>query len=364
TRTAVAIALVGGGFWWWHWYRVSQGDVESLLRQVYLYLFAILGGAATVVVSLSVLLFGVLQWLIGVPDGAGVAAHFRFLPGMVAGLVAGAGLWGYHWAVAQQEAHLAAWRLLAARRVYRYLVAALGLGTLAAGLVTLFSAVLGVLVPAPGEELVRTDAWRNPLALAVTLMVVGAPLWSVYWFGVQRDVKAGGAEERAVLSRRVFIYLVFGIAVLVTLGNLSWLLFMLFQGLLEGELSWQVLQEARWSIGMLVMAGAVSVYYWLVLQEDRQAMAAWQETPAAAPPVRKMVRALASEAAQPLVRRLEARLGYPIHLWRRLDPDVGAPTMTDDELSAIMERMSEVSGDQVLLTIDASGIQVIPYREG
>jgi len=52
-RTGVAIALVGGVGWWWHWHRAAKGDVNSVLRQVYLYLFAILGGAATVVVALS-----------------------------------------------------------------------------------------------------------------------------------------------------------------------------------------------------------------------------------------------------------------------------------------------------------------------
>ena len=363
TRIGVAVALVGGAYWWWHWHRVSRGDTESVLRQVYLYLFAILGGAITVVVSLSILLFGVLQWLIGEPDVTGASAHFRFLPGVMAAVVTGAGVWGYHWAVVRQEAPIVVGGLLAARRVYRYLVAALGLGTLAVGLVILFPVVLGVLVPEARERLAGTDWWRNPLTLAITLLVVGTPLWRFYWFGAQQEVMAGGTEERTALSRRVFIYGVFGIAVLVTLGNLSALLFMFLRDLLEGELSTQVLQDAKWSIGMLLMAGTVSVYYWLVLQEDRRAVPAAEEAPAVAPRVRKVVIALASEAAQPFVRQLEARLGIPIRFWQRLDPDVGAPAGTEEELSETQGRIAEAPGDRILLTVDASGVRVVPYRE-
>ncbi|MBF8268286.1 MAG: hypothetical protein HW388_1794, partial [Dehalococcoidia bacterium] len=271
TRTALSVALVGGLLWWWHWHRISRGDSESVLRRVYLYLFAILGGALTTVVSLSILLYNVLQWLIGEPDVASASAHFRFLPGVIAALTTGAGVWRYHWAVVQQESHVAPEGLLAARRVYRYIMAALGLATLATGLVFLFSTVLGVLVPEAREKLVSTDWWRNPLTLAITLIVVGAPLWRFYWFGVQQEAKTGGMEERVALSRRVFIYLVFSIAVLVTLGNMSALLFMLLRDLLEGQLSAQVLQETKWNIGTLLMAGTISVYYWLVLQEDRRA---------------------------------------------------------------------------------------------
>jgi len=51
-----------------------------------------------------------------------------------------------------------------------------------------------------------------------------------------------------------------------------------------------------------------------------------------------------------------------IRVWRRLDGGE-APGLTEAELDAVRERIIETPGDQVLLTIDASGVQVIPYRE-
>jgi hypothetical protein len=362
-RMGLCIALVGGLLWWWHWCRVSRNDTESVLRQVYLFLFTIMGGALTVVVALSILIYSMLQWLIGEPSATDASAHFRSLPGVIATLTIGVGVWRYHWAVVQQEAHAASEELLGAGRVYRYIMAALGLGTLATALVIMFSTVLGILVPEARERLVNDDWWRNPLTLSITLMAVGAPVWTFYWFGAQRETEAVGTKERVALSRRVFIYLVFGIAVLVNLGNLSALLYMFFRDILESQLSTQVLQDAKWSIGMLLMAVTISVYYWLVLQEDRRAMPAPDEAILAVPRVRKVVIALASEGAQPFVRQLELRLGTPIRMWQRLDARAGAPTVTEEDLGATVERITEAPGQRVLLDIDGSDVRVIPYRE-
>ena len=147
-RTSVASAVVGGALWWWHWLRQARGDVESVLRQVYLYLFAVLGGAIAVVSALSVVLYRALQWVIGEPEAAAAGDHFRFLAATLGTLVVGGAVWVYHWAVSQEEAGAGIGGPGGARRVYNYLVAALGLGTLAGGLVILFATFLTlILVP-------------------------------------------------------------------------------------------------------------------------------------------------------------------------------------------------------------------------
>lgn len=359
TQNALAIFLVGGVYWWWHWHRVAQDDINSVLRQVYLHFFAILGGAVTVVVTLNILLFRALQLAFVEP---GAADQFQFLPGALAALIIGGGLWGYHRAVVKQESPRAVVGLPAAQRVYGYLLAALGLGTLATALVMLFGVMIGVIVPQAGESLVGGDWWRDPLALAVSLVLVGAPLWGFYWVGVQRAAGASMAE-RSALSRRIFIYLVLGAAVLAALGNLSAILFMFLRDLLEGQLSAQTVQDIKWSVGVMLTAGAISVYYWLIFREDRRALPSAEEPPAGAIPVRKAIIALATEAAQPLVQRLEAQLGVNVRHWQTLDPDAEVPTLTDEELRATQEEIAEAPGGRVLLTIDASGVRVVPYRE-
>ena len=80
-RTALALVMVGGGIWGSHWLYFARRDFGSTLRQIYLYLFAVLGGVVTILVSLGIILYGVLVWLMGVADEETAAAHFRFLPG-------------------------------------------------------------------------------------------------------------------------------------------------------------------------------------------------------------------------------------------------------------------------------------------
>ena len=363
TASGVAVALVGGLFWWWHWHRVARADAGSLVRQIYLHFFTILPGSATVLVSLTIILFRVLQLAIGEPDSP-AADHFRVLPGAVAALFAGIGLWGYHWALARQEAP-AMDGLPAARRVYRYLAAATGLVGLAVGAVFLLAVGIGLLAPLGEKTLVGAIWWRDPLALAVTLLLVGVPLWAYHWFGAQREAIAGGAEELNAPSRRIFVHLVFGASVLLVLGNLSAVLFMVFRDALEGALGPLVIQETKWSLAIVLMAGAVSVYYWLVLREDQQALPSTgrEMAQAASPPTRKAVIAVATEAARPLILQIEARLGFPIRLWQRLDPGAGVPDLSDEDLDTTRDSISAAPGDRVLLTLDASGVKIVPFRE-
>jgi hypothetical protein len=229
-------------------------------------------------------------------------------------------------------------------------------------MVILFATSLGIMVSEAQAELVGVDWWRNPLSLAITLVAVGAPVWGFFWFGAQRQVETGAAEERTALSRRVFIYVVLGVALLVTLGSLSALLFTLFQDVLEGTLSLDVLRGGKWSMGMLLMAGAISYYYRLVMQEDR-ALAPPPEAQVSERPARKTVVALISEAGLPFVRALETRLGYPVRRWVRADSGAGAPQVTDEALAEAERRIAEAEGDRVLLTVDASGVEALAYRE-
>jgi hypothetical protein len=60
---------------------------------------------------------------------------------------------------------------------------------------------------------------------------------------------------------------------------------------------------------------------------------------------------------------LEAQLGIHVRLWQTLDSDAEVPTLTDEAIRAIQVRIAEAPGDRVLLTIDASGVRVVPYRE-
>ena len=359
-RTSLAAGIVGALGWWWHWHRASRDHLESILRQVYLYLFGILGGTATVAVSMSVLVYHVLQWAMGAPGLSSTGQHFSMMPGAMVAILIGAALWGYHWAVLQREAKMASDKAASARRIYRYLVASLGLGTLAASLVFLVALAVALVAPEARDAPAPGGWWKDELALVITLLLVGAPLWGYLWYRAQADA-CGSPEERQSTTRKVFIYGVFGVAVLATLGSLSSVLFFLLEGLLEDEFTGAVFQDAKWGLGVLIAAGAVSVYYWLVLREDRRVLASF-EVQAPTARVRKSVILLVPEGASAVVRRLESELSYGVRHWQTMESEA-IPSVSQEAIRALAENIRQSASDRLMVTMDADGVRVVPYRE-
>lgn len=366
--TAMALAVTGGVVWSWHWHwganttGIRAAGAGEGVRQVYLYIFTIFPGSTTVVVSLSIVLFRLISWWLGSADFLGPGDYFRALPNAIAVLVAGGAVWGYHWAVAKQES-AAVGSLPEARRAYRYLVSGVALGAIGVGLVALLGVGAGTVFPLGGEELASTGWWHGQFALAMTLLALGVPLWGFHWLSAQRQVISAGAVELVALPRRVFVYSVFGVAVLIGLISLSWVLFLVFKDVLEANISIGVIQQAKLPLGMALVAGSIGFYHWLVLQEDRRALAESPLEVREEPKVLKNITALIPDSAQPAIRRLEEGLGYAIRTWKRLDGAETIGGLTEEELDNARRRIADAPGDQILVSIDASGIIVVPYRD-
>ncbi|MFQ5879504.1 MAG: DUF5671 domain-containing protein [Dehalococcoidia bacterium] len=359
-QTALSVAIVGAGIWTWHWLHAARLDTQSMMRQFYAYVFAILGGVVTVLVATGIIVGLTLVWLIGVPDEATATAHFRFLPGALSPLLVGLGLWFYHWMAVQREQAVAG-QLAIARRTYAYIMAALGLGALAGAIIVLVPTVIGIGVTSARDVLVGEDWWRNRIVLALTLGLVGTPIWGYYWFAMQRQAALAGAAERANLPRRLLIYGAVGIGTLAILGSASHLLFLFLDALLEDELSLALLREAKWSMGVIAAAACFVPYSWLVLREDRLLTAA--EEPAAAPrAVAKAVTVLVGEDGGPFIEELEKACGRRVRVLHRLDPGSTAPDIGPRELAGLAERIALCAGSRVLVVADAMELKLFSYR--
>tara|TARA_B100001750_G_C15470608_1_gene579563 strand:+ start:98 stop:1513 length:1416 start_codon:yes stop_codon:yes gene_type:complete len=356
--SAASVVIVGGVYWIWHWHRMSKGDMESLLRQIYLYMFAILCSAIVTVGSISGFIFGVLKWF---TVDSSAASHFGFLPSLIAVMITGGSVWIYHFAVVRQETPLVAGGLLGSRRVYRYLLASLGLLTLSFGLVTLISIFLDILFRGTSPVIAGADGSWTPIIAAVTLLATGTPLWAMHWFGAQGNVKKIGIEERNAASRRIFIFGIFGIAVLISLINLSWFLFIVLQDLLTGSLSFETIHDAKWNIGMLLMAGMISIYYWLVLKEDRQLIEHSNGAHVSHIPLRVAITVVASEPSGPFVQALRDRLGIDIKQWKYIGGKDGAPDVNDENIDEVEASLASIGDGSALVIIDGKDIKVIQY---
>lgn len=361
-REGLALGMVGGGWWILHWFRFARTDREPWIRQVYLNIVAGFGGTVTFSTALAFLAFGVLEWLFGATGLEAAREHFRFMPGVIAGLVIGCALWGYHSAVIYAEATRSEGWYFSARRGYEYIVAGVGLVILAAGLVTITGVAVGVIFPEPGDTFTADEWWKSPLALGISLTVIGAALWGLFWRRLQDAVRTHPDEERERLSRRVFIYGVFCIAALIALADLSGLLFVFLRDILEGDLNAQTFQDTKWFIAALLTAGIISVYYGLLLKEERSFNKASDALQAAsAPGHRKRIIVLGGSEGSEFARLLGETAGQPVTFWLALEA-AGSPAFSSADYAALAERIAKAPGESVLVVIDSGGARVMPYK--
>ena len=352
---AMAAAIAGGVWWAFHWLYFARGDVESTLRQVYLYIFAFLGGALTVLFSVAGILNGLLRWLLGVPGLSEATIHFRLIADLLPATLVGGALLAYHWQVVREDSQRMASRTPGARRSFGYAMSAMGLGAMAAGTPMLIGLVIGLLIPSARDTLTGADAWRGLLATALTLLIIGAPLWFWSWPRIQRQVTALGIDERTATSRRIYVYGVMGILALAALGSLIGFLTMLLTDLLRGELSLDFLRDGKWLLGVVATAGALLPYHWQVLRED-------QEAGTEAVPARKSVTLLIGEGADEFTARLEEALGTRIRVMQVVAPEGIVPALSDAQVSELVARVQEAPSDRVILIAAEDGVRAYPYR--
>lgn len=356
-RIALSLVIVGGAVWVAHWAYFARRDGPSLLRQLYLYVFIVLGGAATTLVPLGVIINSVFEWLLGAAGQAAVA-HFRLLPASLATMSIGIALGSYHWSVASREASASTAESRALRRTISYITAAGGLVTLGVGIGVAVDLALGVLVESR-DALLGTGLWKNQLAAALTLGVLGAPVWGYVWTMLQRQVSLGEAEERLAMARRIFIILALSAGMLATLGSVSSLLFFFLRDLLGDGLSRETLRDARPALAILAAVAVFLPYYWIVYRQDRQA-----EPLAPMPaerPRRKEVSVLAGDDADPFIRSVEAALGYRVTTLRWADPGAALPQLAEAQYQELAQRINEASGPRVLLIPDGTTVRVLSY---
>lgn len=395
-REMLAVAIVGAATWVLHWLYIARRDFDSVLRQVYLYIFAILGGVVATLTALGIIIHEFLTWAFGTYSAATVAQHFEFLPGSVAMLAGGAALWAYHWHRVRYEVGESGGTTLSVRRAYTYILTAIGTGALAVAIFMLVGAALKLILAQFGDVVVGGDQWKRPFINIITLAVLGVPVWGYYWRNIERRTLDIGADERQATSRRIFIFAALGIGVLALLGSVSALLFIFLQDLLDFSFSLGTVDDMAEPIAIIAAAAAFLPYYWAVYRQDRQQDGEYAEhdatsddTAEVAPqteldasdvPVapetsdvpalldtpeirhsRKQVTLLAP-AGSAIVAPLQDALGYEVQMLLWADTDVATPTITDDDHARLVQAIAAAPGSRVLLVPDGEGLRVLSYE--
>jgi hypothetical protein len=259
--------------WRWSssWMRADHApdqdhEARSVLRKVYLYL--VLGLAMTWTVwNAGRVLYGLLRTLLlGERAAAGWGGFVHDLGGPVAFVLVFGLCWLYHARVVGHEAGLAdePARQAAIRWLYGYLASLVGVVTFAFGIGGTAATVLDLIVQ---PDALRPTFWAEErISLFATLALVGLPLWSATWGRLQRE--AATPLARASLVRRVYLLLVFALAVLTLLTSGVYALYEVMRAALGESWSAGQITDVLSAASAAAVAGLLLLYHVQALQRD------------------------------------------------------------------------------------------------
>lgn len=348
---AVVTLAVGVPVWIVYWQLTWSRSERDPLWIGYVLLAGVAGGLVTAIGSASTLLQSVLVWLVGDPGSTVAAVHFRSAPASAAAAVVGTLVWWYHHAVLE-SAGVAAGRS-EVRRVYEYLMAAIGLLAAAGGLVTL----LASLAEAAAGRPLAGPAATNTLLAALTLLVVGGPVWWVYWARIRSAAAQSPAAELASPTRRLYLFVLFGVGGVAAVVALIVGVYLLFEDLVRGTASAETLRRARFPIGIVVTTAAISAYHWAVYREDRQ------QAPAAAEAHGPRYVLLLGPADGALAHEVARRTRGRVQAWALAD-GAAPPTAVPWSADAVMAALEGSAATEVVVLADEGGLRVIPVHRG
>lgn len=261
---AAVTCLIGAVAWYCYWIRTYAHAHRDALWDVYVMVVGIAGGLVTAVVAASVLLYKVLVWFFGTTTADDAVQHFRSAPASAGAFAVGVLVWWYHRAVLAELARVGRTE---GQRIYEYLIGAIGLIAAATGLTVMLAALVETFTA--GSAIAGVGGPRNTLLLALTLLAVGAPVWWIFWRRIERAVGADRPVEVDSPARRFYLFMLFGIGGTAAVIALLVAVYQLFDDIVSGNASSGTLRSMRWALGVLVTAGAVAGYHWLVYRGER-----------------------------------------------------------------------------------------------
>jgi len=255
----------------WLWaQRSAAGDPEeraSLPRLLYLYIM-MTAFLAPLINNAYGLVRALLHLVLGVaPSGyswrtiltPGQSGWYNLAPLIVLGL-----LWFYHWRVRQGDEQVVPRTEAAAvvRQLYLYLFAAIGLGMSIVAVINLLEWLLGqlFLIDRP-----VADAGRLFLAAEVARLIVGLPVWLIFWLAAQRLFYGPDEQERESVVRKAYLYLLVFISVMAVVITATVVLSDILSRLLDLPGSGG---DLRLAIALVVTFGGIWTYHAYILRRD------------------------------------------------------------------------------------------------
>ncbi len=272
-----ALLVVGTPVWVYSW-RVIQdsltdpAEMGSNLRLGILYFLA-LGGVITVVTTAAMLVYTLITRLFGADW---TTQYFvQQIGGPVSVGVPLGMIWAYygHWLNRHIETIGDRVRQAGMKRVYNYILAFIGLVVSFIGVTTLLRFIINVTT---SRSFMMGDANRSTLATAVSLLVVGLPLWLLTWRPMQADALAQGAmgdHARRSVLRKTYLYLALFASVIGGMATAVALVYQLIRLALTGDAGSDFVNTLLNLTQLLALFVVVLIYHLNVLRTDGASMA-------------------------------------------------------------------------------------------
>ncbi|GAB2867546.1 DUF5671 domain-containing protein [Nocardioides pacificus] len=343
---AVTLGL-GAAVWGLYWWRNALGAERDGQWHAYVLLAGSAAGLVVFLVAGSIAAFRVLVWLVGEPGTSDAERYFDTMPAALAATCVGLLTLAYHQGLLS-EAELPGRSEV--DRVRDYVLAGIGLVAAAAGTTILVVALVEALVE---PSLVTTGGPGNTVLAALTLLGVGAPSWWGFWRRGQQAVADEPEHEVSSPTRRIYLVGLLGVAGLAAVAALLAGAWLLIEGLMLGTAADVIVRDIRFAIGILVTAGAVATYHWVVYGEEREAAGAEGARDRVRPGPRFVLLLGVGDAGT--AEALARRTGAGVWAWTRTDV---APRRWPEE--ALLVALETSGAPEVLVLADDERLRVVP----
>jgi hypothetical protein len=266
----VVLALIGLPVWVFAWKTVQaalvgQAERDSLLPLGVLYLLS-LAGVITVLGSGGVLLDTILRAIIG--ESTTLAGFTQKVAAPLSIGIPLAGVWAYYsgWLGRAMAESPDAPRRAGMRRLYSYILSAIGLGATFTGLAMLLSFVVDAAI----GNIIWADVLRPRLAASLATLLVGLPLWWLAWKPMQAEALAAGDagdHARRSIIRKVYLYLALFVSVVGGMITAVSLLNLLLRSLFGSAVD-NLLQQVLKNLELLFLFVGLGWYHGLMLGKD------------------------------------------------------------------------------------------------
>jgi uncharacterized protein DUF5671 len=271
----IALLVVGAPVWYYTWRLIQDSLAEeperdSNLRLAVLYMLA-LSGVITVLTTAAIVVQVVVSQLLGV-DRA-LADFIHEIGGPISVGVPLGAVWAYYGSWLNRHIELIGDEVRQAgmKRVYAYILAAIGLGGAFIGIATLLKFIIDFLT---GGVLTLDDSLRSDLANAVSLIVAWLPLWLATWRPLQAQAFARsdtGDHARQSIIRRAYLYLALFAGVVGGMASAVALMYELLKVLLGGGTDSSFLATILNDLQLLALFAVLLIYHLSMLRRDSEA---------------------------------------------------------------------------------------------